>query len=113
MFMLPINNLLVLLDDFMLLIYFYCEGSGGYRAVGEADINQFMEAMSLRADKRICSIHCWQHMRCSEIFEYEPDTVTLENFLLFMNAKFSKVISFSNGRSVKVYIICQISKTGT
>jgi hypothetical protein len=72
-----------------------------------SDLNQQMRASTLNA-KNICSIHCWQHMKISEVFEFDKDTVMFGSFLQWMKAKFSRVISFSHGFSVKVYYLSDI-----
>jgi hypothetical protein len=62
-----------------------------------------MRDLSLKP-KTVCSIHCWQHIKLSEIFEFEQDTVQMESFLQWwLKAKFSGVISFSHSCAVKVY----------
>lgn len=66
-----------------------------------------MRALTLNA-KNICSIHCWQHMNISEVFEFDNDTVTFSNFLQWMRAKFNRVIPFSHGWSVKVYYLSDL-----
>ena len=43
-----------------------------------SDINQLIQALSLKA-KKICFIHCWQHMQIVEPFEFD-DSVTFTSF---------------------------------
>lgn len=47
-------------------------------------------------------------MKISEVFEFDKDTVTFGSFLQWMKAKFSGVISFSHGCSVKVYYLSDL-----
>lgn len=58
--------------------------------------------------KKAVVYHCWQHMKFSEVFEYNEDTVTVVSFLQWVKAKFSGVISFTHGCSVKVYYLSSL-----
>jgi len=65
-----------------------------------------MRNLSLKP-KTMCSIHCWQHIKMSAIFEYDQD-VSMESFLQWTRAKFSEAIAFSTGSSVKVYFLSHL-----
>ena len=72
-----------------------------------SDLNQQIRALTLNA-KNICSIHCWQNTKVSEVFKFDQDTVTFGSFLQWMRGKFSGVIPFSHGCSVKVYYLSDL-----
>jgi len=69
-----------------------------------------MQALSLKQPtKQICSVHCWQHMKVSAMFEYEPTgVVSLSTFLQFFRSKFTNIFHFSGECSVKVYYLSNL-----
>eukprot|EP01036_Dinobryon_divergens_P036466 gene36466-47485_t len=66
-----------------------------------------MKKLSFRVPAS-CSIHCWQFMKVSELFEFEIETVTLNNFFQWVKSKFSQVVHFVPGTTFKVYYLVNI-----
>eukprot|EP01035_Chromulina_nebulosa_P037639 gene37639-50817_t len=71
------------------------------------DFVKAMKKLSFR-EPASCSIHCWQFMKVSELFEFEIETVTLNHFFQWVKSKFSQVVHFVPGNTFKVYYLVNI-----
>jgi hypothetical protein len=97
---------------FPYLLYYLLETCNFIFLLNELNLSGFdfvkaMKKLSFR-EPASCSIHCWQFMKVSELFEYDIETVTLNHFFQWVKSKFSQVVHFVPGNTFKVYYLVNI-----
>ena len=54
-----------------------------------------------------CAIYCWQHNKLYEIFEYNEDTVTLKQLIIWLKTNFYTL--FRSKNTTKIYYLNNIN----